>query len=85
MSPTERPGEPDAVAIEPVEVSKPLKFTLKVAYEHPYLKERGIEPELAEEFGVGAPYIRKIAKQNSIMRKRGKGSPAWKLKQQAQR
>lgn len=53
LSPTEGPGEPGTTASEPVEANKPLKFTLRVAYDHPYLKERGIEPELAEEFGVG--------------------------------
>ena len=39
--------------------------------------------QIAEDFGVGTPYLRKIAKRNGIMRKRGKGSPAWKLKKQA--
>jgi DNA primase len=53
LSPTEGAKEPVAAAAEPVEGNKPLKFTLKVVYDHPYLKERGIEPELAEEFGVG--------------------------------
>ena len=37
--------------------------------------------QIADEFGVGAPYVRKIAKRNGIIRKRGKGSPAWKFKQ----
>jgi hypothetical protein len=37
--------------------------------------------QIAEDFGVGAPYLRKIAKRNSIIRKRGKGSPASKFKQ----
>jgi DNA primase len=53
LGPTDSPVEANAVPSEPVEANKPLKFTLKVAYDHPYLKERGIEPELAEEFGVG--------------------------------
>lgn len=53
LSPTEGSGEPDTAAAELVEANKPLRFTLKVAYDHPYLKERGIEPEIAEEFGVG--------------------------------
>ena len=39
--------------------------------------------QIAEEFGVGAPYVRKIAKRNGILRKRGKGSPAWKFKEKA--
>ena len=34
--------------------------------------------QIAEAFGVGAPYVRKIARRNNITRKRGKGSPAWK-------
>ena len=37
--------------------------------------------EIAETFGIGAPYVRKIAKRNNITRKRGKGSPAWKHKE----
>ena len=53
LSPTDSPVEANAVPAESVEANKPLKFTLKVAYDHPYLQERGIEPELAEEFGVG--------------------------------
>jgi hypothetical protein len=37
--------------------------------------------QIAEEFGVGAPYIRTIAKRSGIIRKRGKGSTAWQAKQ----
>lgn len=35
------------------EPNKPLGFKLKLQHDHPYLKGRGISPELAEEFGLG--------------------------------
>lgn len=35
------------------EAMKPLTFTLKLDPEHPYLKERGLSPELIEHFGLG--------------------------------
>jgi DNA primase len=53
LSPTESPDEATTTSEEPSETNPPLSFTLKLAYDHPYLKERGMEPELAEEFGVG--------------------------------
>lgn len=53
LSPTESPTRADAAPAEPVEPNKPLKFTLTVKHDHPYLRERGIEPSVAEMFGVG--------------------------------
>jgi hypothetical protein len=41
--------------------------------------------QIAGQYGVGAPYIRTIAKRNGIVRKRGKGSPAWQAKQKGGR
>jgi DNA primase len=35
------------------DVNRPLTFTLKLDPEHPYLVERGIDPEVAHVFGVG--------------------------------
>jgi hypothetical protein len=40
--------------------------------------------QIAAAYGVGAPYLRKIAKRNGITRKRGKGSPAWRAKKKEQ-
>jgi len=53
LSPTEGITEAKSASEEPTETNPPLSFTLKLSYDHPYLKERGIEPELAQEFGVG--------------------------------
>ena len=53
LSPTESPNEDSTGSEKPPETNQPLSFTLKLAYDHPYLKERGIEPELAQEFGTG--------------------------------
>jgi DNA primase len=38
-------------ATEPINV--PLTFTLKLEPGHPYLKERGLSPEIIAEFGLG--------------------------------
>lgn len=34
-------------------VNPPLTFALKLDPDHPYLEERGVSPELVEEFGLG--------------------------------
>lgn len=50
--PTEKPTEP----LKPVSEDKPnepLGFKLKLQHDHPYLRGRGISPELAEEFELG--------------------------------
>jgi hypothetical protein len=39
--------------------------------------------QLAREFGVSINYVTGIVQRNGLCRKRGKGSPAWKLKKQA--
>jgi hypothetical protein len=39
--------------------------------------------ELAREFGVSINYVTEIVQRNGLCRKRGRGSPAWKLKKQA--
>lgn len=53
ISPTESPTRADTAPTEPVEPNKPLKFALRVKHDNPYLRERGIEPSIAETFGVG--------------------------------
>lgn len=53
LSLTESPTRADTATAEPIEPNKPLKFTLKVKHDHPYLQERGIESSVAETFGVG--------------------------------
>jgi hypothetical protein len=63
---------------------KQMKIELEIAIAKALITDlHKTHDQIAEDFGVGAPYIRKIAKRNSIVRKRGKGSPAWKLKKQA--
>jgi len=39
--------------------------------------------QLAREFGVSINYVTGIVQRNNLTRKRGRGSPAWKLKKQA--
>jgi hypothetical protein len=60
---------------------KDLKAQLEIAIAKALITDlRKTHDQIAEEFGVGAPYIRTIAKRNNIIRKRGKGSPAWQAK-----
>lgn len=40
--------------------------------------------QLVEEFGVSINYITEIVQKHNLQRKRGRGSPAWKNKQQQQ-
>ena len=35
--------------------------------------------QLAREFGVSINYVTGIVQRNNLTRKRGRGSPAWKL------
>ena len=61
---------------------KQMKIELEIAIAKALITDlHKTHDQIAEDFGVGAPYIRKIAKRNNIIRKRGKGSPAWKHKQ----
>jgi len=39
--------------------------------------------QLAKEFGVSINYLTALAQRSGLCRKRGRGSPAWKLKKQA--
>jgi hypothetical protein len=39
--------------------------------------------QLAREFGVSINYVTEVVQHNCLSRKRGRGSPAWKLKKQA--
>lgn len=39
--------------------------------------------QLAREFGVSINYVTGVVQRNNLTRKRGRGSPAWKLKKQA--
>ena len=39
---------------------------------------------LAREFGVSINYVTGIVQRNGLRRKRGRGSPAWKLNKQKQ-
>jgi len=39
--------------------------------------------QLAREFGVSINYVTGVVQRNGLCRKRGRGSPAWKLKKQA--
>lgn len=51
-----RPPKPQLVAEEeePDKPNKPLGFTLQgIQHDHPYLRSRGVEPDLAENFGIG--------------------------------
>jgi hypothetical protein len=65
---------------------KQLKIELEIAIAKALITDlHKTHDQIAQAFGVGAPYIRKIAKRNGIMRKRGKGSPAWKSKQQGKK
>ena len=41
--------------------------------------------EIAQQFGVTAKTVQLIGKRRKIARKRGRGSPAWKFKQQARK
>lgn len=64
---------------------KQMKIELEIAIAQALITElHRTHDQIAEDFGVGAPYVRKIAKQNGIIRKRGKGSPAWRAKKQWQ-
>lgn len=61
---------------------KQMKIELEIAIATALITDlHKTHDQIAEDFGVGAPYVRKIAKRNGIIRKRGKGSPAWKFKQ----
>ena len=63
---------------------KRMKIELEIAIAKALITDlHKTHEQIAEDFGVGEPYLRKIAKRNGILRKRGKGSPAWKFKQQA--
>jgi DNA primase len=53
LGPTESPQKADPAPPDPIEPNKPLKFTLKLEYDHPYLHERGIGPEVAQQLGIG--------------------------------
>ena len=65
---------------------KQMKLELEIAIAKALITDlHKTHDQIAEDFGVGAPYIRKIAKRNNILRKRGKGSPAWKSKQEQQK
>jgi len=39
--------------------------------------------QLAREFGVSINYVTGVVQRNNLTRKRGRGSPAWKLKKEA--
>jgi hypothetical protein len=41
--------------------------------------------QLAREFGTSINYITGVAQKNNLTRKRGRGSPAWHRKEQAQK
>ena len=57
------PGEHVSGREEP-KANKPLGFALSLDPEHPYLRERGISPELVQTFGLG-------------FCEKGKGAPSW--------
>jgi hypothetical protein len=60
---------------------KEMKISLEIAIAKALIIDlHKTHDQIAEEFGVGAPYIRTIAKRSGIIRKRGKGSPAWQAK-----
>lgn len=40
---------------------------------------------LAREFGVSINYVTEVVQKNNLRRKRGRGSPAWHRKEQAQK
>jgi hypothetical protein len=62
---------------------KQMKIELEIAIAKALITDlHKTHDQIAEDFGVGAPYIRKIAKRNGIVRKRGKGSPAWQAKKE---
>ena len=62
---------------------KQMKIELEIAIAQALVRDvHKTHDQIAEDFGVGAPYVRKIAKRNGIFRKRGKGSPAFKSKNQ---
>lgn len=64
---------------------KQMKIELELAIAQALVTDlHKTHDQIAEDFGVGAPYVRKIAKRNGIVRKRGKGSPAWWAKKQSQ-
>ena len=63
---------------------KQMKIELEIAIAKALISDlHKTHDQIADDFGVGAPYVRKIAKRNGIVRMRGKGSPAWKLRKQA--
>jgi len=39
--------------------------------------------QLAREFGVSINYVTGIVQRNNLTRKRGRGSPAWRLREKA--
>jgi hypothetical protein len=39
--------------------------------------------QLAREFGVSINYVTGVVQRNNLTRKRGRGSPAWRLRQKA--
>lgn len=45
-------------------------------------EEKLTHEEIAAQFGVTAKYVGELAKSFKLTRKRGRGSPAWKNKQQ---
>ncbi len=64
---------------------KQLKIELEIAIAKALITDlHKTHDQIADDFGVGAPYVRKIAKRNGILRKRGKGSPAWQAKKKEQ-
>lgn len=60
---------------------KQMKLELELAIAKALLTDlHKTHDQIAEEFEVGAPYVRMIGNRNNIVRKRGKGSPAWQAK-----
>ena len=53
---------------------------VKALVEEPHKSYR----QLTREFGVSINYVTEVVRKNNLRRKRGRGSPAWKFKQQAQ-
>lgn len=45
-------GSPCSAQVE-ADANRPLSFVLQLEHDHPYLLGRGVDPELAQEFGVG--------------------------------
>jgi transposase len=38
--------------------------------------------QLAREFGISINYVTGVVQRNNLTRKRGRGSPAWRVKKQ---